>query len=208
MVLYLQEEKQRMKTTKMLLYCTKGEPYLYKKSNNEFCLSNKSSVLDNLNGKIVAECEVEVEKIIHSYHYEPEVDIGIAVLPSFVCDTYVIDGLDEFQSIQELCYKSCMSDYDLDGYLRQEDGYALHIRNLAIFDDPKQLNDFMHYRQIRNNVSVFENISQAPQNMMRVENAYGDVEFILISIKPKWLCKILNGEKTIEVRKKILKEML
>ena len=31
---------------------------------------------------------------------------------------------------------------------------------------------------------------------------------ILISITPEWLCKILNGEKTIEVRKKVLKRML
>ena len=31
---------------------------------------------------------------------------------------------------------------------------------------------------------------------------------LLISIKPKWVAKILNGEKTIEIRKKVLKEML
>ena len=43
--------------------------------------------------------------------------------------------------------------------------------------------------------------------MMRV---WEDQEnpFVLISIQPQWLCKILNGEKTIEVRKKVLKEML
>ena len=29
---------------------------------------------------------------------------------------------------------------------------------------------------------------------------------ILLSIKPEWLCKILNGEKTIEVRKKFPKD--
>jgi hypothetical protein len=33
-------------------------------------------------------------------------------------------------------------------------------------------------------------------------------KYILISIKPEWLCKILNKEKTIEVRRKVLKEML
>ena len=30
---------------------------------------------------------------------------------------------------------------------------------------------------------------------------------ILLSVKPEWLVKILNGEKTIEVRKKVLKEL-
>jgi hypothetical protein len=46
--------------------------------------------------------------------------------------------------------------------------------------------------------------------MCRVYGKNG-APYILISIKPEHLCKILNGEKTIEVRKKILnslKEML
>ena len=43
--------------------------------------------------------------------------------------------------------------------------------------------------------------------MMRVYDRFGN-KYILISVRPKWLCKILNGEKTIEVRKKVLKEML
>ena len=48
-----------------------------------------------------------------------------------------------------------------------------------------------------------------------VENGYvyevrsNDItDYILISIRPEWLCKILNGEKTVEIRKKVLKEML
>lgn len=52
---------------------------------------------------------------------------------------------------------------------------------------------------------------KAPQNMMRVYSNIGRYkcsQYILISVRPKWLCKILNGEKTIEVRKKVLKEML
>lgn len=45
--------------------------------------------------------------------------------------------------------------------------------------------------------------------MMKVESKICDEkDYILISIRPEWLCKILNGEKTIEVRKKVLKEML
>lgn len=202
------KKSQKTKTTKVLLYCTKGKPYLCKKSNNEFCLSNKSSVLDNLNGKIVAECEVEVEGIRYFYHYEPEVDIGIGVLPAFETDGYVRDKFEAWECDEELFKKSCMNGDALDAYLKQKDGYALNIRNLNIFDEPKQLNDFAHYRKIRENVSVFEDIIQAPQNMMRIHNEYGDVEFVLMSVKPEWLCKILNGEKTIEVRKKVLKEML
>jgi len=36
----------------------------------------------------------------------------------------------------------------------------------------------------------------------------GEEKKVLISIRPEWLCKILNSEKTIEVRKKVLKEMM
>ena len=52
-------------------------------------------------------------------------------------------------------------------------------------------------------------VNYAPQNMMYswLWNNKWD-RYVLISIRPEWLCKILNGEKTIEVRKKILKEMM
>ena len=46
---------------------------------------------------------------------------------------------------------------------------------------------------------------KAPQNMCNAYDVYKN-HYILISIRPEWLCKILNGEKTIEVRKKVLKE--
>ena len=36
----------------------------------------------------------------------------------------------------------------------------------------------------------------------------GGNKYILISIKSQFLRKILNGEKTIEIRKKVLKDML
>ena len=54
-------------------------------------------------------------------------------------------------------------------------------------------------------------ITRAPQNMMRCCYEKKSKEWetgVLISIKPEYLCKILNGEKTIEVRRKVLKEML
>ena len=52
-----------MKITKVLFYCTKGKPYLCKDVDNKFKLSN-TAVLDSLNGRIVAECEVETERIV------------------------------------------------------------------------------------------------------------------------------------------------
>jgi hypothetical protein len=57
----------------------------------------------------------------------------------------------------------------------------------------------------------FESVERAPQNMQYVYDVNSDnpnEKKVLISIRPEWLCKILNGEKTIEVRRKVLKEML
>ena len=85
-------------------------------------------------------------------------------------------------------------------------GYAIHIKNLHIFDKPRELNEYADNKGY--------NIKKAPQNMMYAckysHTSWNDIfdYYILISIRPEWVCKILNGEKTIEVRKKVLKEML
>lgn len=55
---------------------------------------------------------------------------------------------------------------------------------------------------MRQNIQV----GKAPQNMMRF--IFNNEEYVLISIRPEWLCKILNGDKTIEIRRKILKGMM
>ena len=60
---------------------------------------------------------------------------------------------------------------------------------------------------IENSPISMKPICYAPQNMMRCIDAY-DNQYILISIRPEYLVKILNKEKTIEVRKKVLKEMI
>ena len=59
----------------------------------------------------------------------------------------------------------------------------------------------------------FVEVARAPQNMMYVYTSFElpeivETKYVLISIRPEWLCKILNREKTIEVRRKVLKEML
>ena len=189
-----------MKKVKALLYCTKKTPYLVK---DDFPYENEPIYFTHykepgswglpLNGKIVAECEVETEEIDYYFHYEPPVDIGVGVLPEFEEEGYVRRRFENYNGDNKLFEESCLSYDQLDEYLKQKDGYALHISNLKIFDKPKELNDY--------------NIEKAPQNMMRIFDANGN-KYILISIRPEWLCKILNGDKTIEVRKKVLKEML
>lgn len=178
-----------MKKVKVLLYCTKAKPFLFENKTDDNQVVYNTWRLGNLdcwrishkkvlNGKIVAECEVETEEIKLSAYSDYEDKIYLFDTPTLTND--------------ELTEKSWLCNDELDNYLINEKGYALHISNLKIFDKPKGLNDY--------------NIEKAPQNMMRVFDANGN-KYILISVQSEWLCKILNGEKTIEVRKQVLKGM-
>lgn len=194
---------------KLLLYCTKAKPYLLQnpdwivrmgKDKYIICKDNQFLLillhyLDNitLNGKIVAECDFEVEEIkyqdIENYNY------------------------DEILPLDKILEKSCLTKIDLEDYLNGNNGYAIHIKNLHIFDEPKELSDYYSIHNI-GGMLLTDKLKKAPQNMQRVsiqEWEYGAMSSndiaILISIRPEWLCKILNGEKTIEIRKKVLNEM-
>ena len=200
-----------MKKIKLLLYCTKTKPYLYREDDDTFKLENKKLNEDISeykkyyglnNGKIVAECDYEIEEIqtIERWDYS--------------------DSLYETQTLREdeLLNKSCLSYEELDKYLNGENGYAIHIKNLHIYDKPRELSDVYKYDNSYNNMFGWlkeENekyipLDKAPQNMMRVwvyENGEW-IMYILISVKPEWLCLELNKIKTVEVRKQVLKEML
>ena len=182
-----------MKKVKALLYCTKSTPYLIK---DDFPLENEPIYFTHykepgccglpLNGKIVAECEVETEEIsLSEYPYYDDCSVCLLDTPTLNHD--------------ELLDKSCLSDNELDDYLIDQKGYALHIENLSKFARPQDLIDYWGWKSNKL-------VRKAPQNMMRLADIGNDM-YILISIRPEWLCKILNGEKTIEVRKKVLKEM-
>lgn len=82
-----------------------------------------------------------------------------------------------------------------------KEGYAIHISNLEIFDKPKELSEYS--KRLPN--GDFQQLGKAPQNMMNVcKIKYLIEDYVLISIRPKWVAKILNGEKTIEVRKSVV----
>lgn len=218
--------------SKMLLYCTKAKPYLtrndlldenahwYKHWQLVGELAKKHIYGDTpiLNGKIVGECDFEVEEIKYRFGYY---NMG-----------------DWFESY--ILKKACLSAEELDRYLQASKnydenkvpnpcGYAIHIKNLEIYDEPRDLSEYSkkvehckcdkcldhckHY-YAKNNITHTTNtdctkytiLYKAPQNMMYVFDL--EEKKVLTSIRPEWLVKILNGEKTIEVRKKVLKEML
>lgn len=203
------KEIDKMKKVKALLYCTKKQPYLVK---DDIPLENEPIYYTQykkdprccglpLNGKILAECDIKTEEIKLSAYSVYEDTI-------YLFDTSTLTN-------DQLTEKSWLCNDELDNYLINEKGYALHISNLKIFDKPKELNDY----NVDNSADygsfgwAFEDneritpLKKAPQNMMRVYDKF-DNEYILISVRSEWLCKILDGDKTIEVRKKVLKEML
>lgn len=198
-----------MKKIKGLLYCTKAKPYLEFKQiprtlmdiDNSFegyrCSWKRTEDDENfqLNGKIVAECEIEVEEI------------------------YYLSWMNE-KLRERILKQSCLTDKQFSDYMGNKDTcYALHISNLKIFDEPRELSDYCtkqcQFRKCatckygKNNITcltIDTPITKAPQNMMY---AYDNLEMkILISIQPQELCRILNGEQTILIKKKVLKEML
>ena len=217
---------------KLLLYCTKAEPYLIKFGNeygyNQFdtsyCKNEHVSPYEYgseiLNGFIVAECDYEIEKINYSFYD----------YTNWFYSTARIDS--------DLLYRnSCISENKMSEYLRpkllmrsQDNiGYAIHLTNLHIFDKPKHLTQLTKMNWQENIEACVKRkgfcnfgfsskgdkwigcikaqLDRAPQNMMKVIDWNGE-NCILISIKSEWLCKILNKEKTIEVRKRVLKEMV
>ena len=174
---------------KLLCYCTKAKGknyYLRKLPNGRYCLSRDKG--ESLNGKIVAECDFEVEEITHGYgkygEYYQTKTLGL-------------------MSLRE---HSCISSDELSKYLKHGDvvskvGYAIHIKNLNVFDKPKELRDFYKVEKT-GGAEPARNLIKAPQNMCYAFDCYG--KYVVISVRTEWACKILNGEKTIEVRKQVL----
>ena len=198
---------------KMLLYCTKTKWQLFRDIITGKWLIDKIKNRNAVNGKIVVECDYEVEKIKNKLTNDnSHLELSTVKLTE-----------------KELFEKSCLNRYEMFNYLQnnftkkgESNGYAIHIKNLHIYDEPKELSDFYkdnetfkYIKELWENYGLPDKddyddviIKKAPQNKMYAYDKDSPNEYALISIRPEWLCKILNGEKTIEIRKKVLKEML
>ena len=203
--------------TKALLYCTLNQPALFYSVLDRKYMIGKDKPNDRfpnrLNGHVVAVCDIEVE------------EINRLPIP-FNHETYIIDfSTNSIDDMEVLIKLSCLSYDQMDRYLNSQkgfSGYAIHIKNLKVFDEPFTIEKL--YQPIDNNFCkgcreyktceyakskdkpCKKVLLYAPQNMCYVW--YNSEKYALISIQPQWLVKILNGEKTIEVRKKVLREML
>ena len=183
---------------KLLLYCTKSKPYMtiadvmhndqnfHTEYATLFNYSKEDAVRcfgELYNGKVVAECDFEVEEFVNPY---------------FPKGSFVTHSI----TYEKFLEQSCLTENELKKYINNGNrGYAIHIENLNIFDEPRELKTLYQYSHYNTC------IKNTPKNMMNCYDADGEHK-ILISFHPEGLCKILNGEKTIEIRKKVLKEML
>lgn len=187
---------------KMLIYCTKAKPYLYKMPNNknewflDSGLYRGNDYEDRFcSGKVVAECDFEIEPIDE-----------LGVCPSM------------FQ--EELLSLSCLTEELLMQYLNGKDGYAIRIKNLKIYNKPSPLTCYItkKFKKVKlpfhstgqlmdAQRCTHKILNRAPQNMMYCYGKNTGDKYVLVSIRSEWVEKILNGKKTIEVRKQILKEM-
>lgn len=186
---------------KCYIYVTKSEPYLWKYhcisddySGNCFEISYSKKEYDStydgeiLNGKIVACFDLnKVEKIKRLLH---------------IIKPYELKNM-----IKDKLFKaSCLDAFEMYRYLKGKIGYAWHIENLKILDEPLGLYDCLKRYEVEPNFTNVKHMLKAPQSWCYAE--IEDEECILISIMPEWVCKILNGEKTIEVRKTAPKELV
>ena len=197
---------------KCLIYCTKSKDYhldceIVNGKKKWFCWNKKShhypfkyvkeelgeDYKETFNGHIVAQfdCENIIEFDTNGKR------LGYAI------------------NLKPIIEKSCLSLEEMKKYIGNKKGYAIHINNLEIFDEPKELakhtldnkSDFYIKKWIKKFDSFKGSaLTKAPQNMCNVYDVQGN-HYILISIRPEWVEKILNGEKTIEVRKSIVNKL-
>ena len=194
---------------KLLLYCTKSKPYLirygneygYNQFDTSYCKDEHKSDYEYgdtiLNGKIVAECDFEVEELYcDSYRDERDGYVGyFHALPN-----------DDFEKGEkELQKKSCLDELQINGYLKEHNGYATHIKNLHIFDNPRELDDY-EYTTISNGMRLRAVLWQAPRNMQKI--IANGTDAILIPVSSQEMCRIANEEQEVLIRRNVLKEVL
>lgn len=200
---------------KLLLYCTKKR---WKKRTLKLMTSDGWV---NMNGKIIAKCDCNfVEKINcccvpykrkDNLGYEHYVDNGVYKvewkkkinLPNQYANPkiYKDDGVvfERNDSRIDSMLKNCdlkkisLSPQELLDYITLgNSGYLLHLAKLKFFATPRLLS--------------YYGLKRAPQSMCYVYDKNGN-RYVLLPIKGKYLELILKGEKTIEVRRKILKSL-
>lgn len=204
--------------SKLLLGCKKTKPYLYynwttdtyettnslKDLRGDYGGSRVCSGADRLcayqdngqiltNGHIMAECDFEVEEIFE-------------MLSMFMGSNFEYQGHNT--SYKDLYKNSCLTFEQLDNYLNEyKKGYAIHIKNLQIFDVPRNLEDYVTWDWVEYPDGPVYAIPKKPltklTRMTKVMSLKYDSGDYAILLSPEEMCRVLNGKQTILVRKRV-----
>ena len=200
-----------------LLYCTMATPYMVIDTMNQL-ITNYDRGLDIdfdmgylANGKVVATCDIEQVDLLEIDYYKDEKTEtqGLAkIYPNKI-------GCDKTFKKDNFLKKCCLPYLDLAKYLGGKSTnfskifYALHLNNVKVLKEPLNITEIKaSFTTNGMNHIVSEanyNLQTPPQNMCY---CYVNGErCALISIKPIWMSKIIEKEKTIEVRKNIVSDL-
>lgn len=148
---------------KVYIYCTKGKHEQYTPPLSDTNYEHAFGYI--INGKVVAEFTLN--------HY----------------NKFDYDGL-IFHDMKDIILEhSCLTDEQLCNYIQDNLGYAWHIRNLIIYDMPKELSEFKKYCNLvhnKQNIQCFKPlcknkeicnkeqmaITRPPQSWCYVEGLY------------------------------------
>jgi len=187
---------------KLLLCCSnnKKDLALRKNGSSYFCGAVFGMNNKKLNGKILLECDFESEKIKWN-------------TTNWVDNFLTTKTMNE----EELQKRSCINGRDLREYFEicydsindSVVGYAIHVKNLHIFEQAKDLNSYStRTRKVVSDIICdsctnfgfdckkcpdsyeYYNLDKLPQNMMYCYGKLAGEEYIIINTKPKELANI------------------
>lgn len=146
-------------SSKWYIYCTKGKPdieYLSHRNRIVYGDDWQEDFVEYGNGKVVAEFTLNEINCLPSIRYKAN---GAFYQYNKVSD--------------EVLKKSCLTEEQILNYTNGKDLYALHIEDLKVWDNPKELSDFT---RIIDDFSGFwhychrEKVTRPPQSWMFVDN--------------------------------------
>ena len=136
------------------IYCTKKEPYARRYVHND-----KWGTLEYIksDGKVVAKFTLN--------------KVG-----NFLKEVFGTYEEPFSRDQDELLKKSCLTEKELDNYLKGKKGYAWHIDNLVVFEKPKEISEFykpswakVRYKTMREEQAKQYLLTRAPESWCYIE---------------------------------------
>ena len=210
---------------KLLLCCNKGNKQNIlvgdKQTNygvfSETLLGTTFNKDKYLNGKIIIECDFEVEKIEYKHikerdqfgllHNEAWFEYKGLNVTHYECDLASRSGFKDAHSLWEYLFEYLI---DKEGY--PQDGYVINIKNLHIFDEPRNPEDYLTWDWVEYSsgpvYAIPKKLLTKITRMTKVMSLKYDSGDYVIPLSPEEMCRIANKEQTSIIVKRVLKEML